>query len=112
MSTTKDEYNPYSVLVNTWATYSPENMNLIEIFIEIKGTKNEKNEWFRLRNVDGKPKMRRGPRHATRGRQQQGPELKNEKDNLGKVEVEKDAKPFAHFHDYDSFRKKISDQDE
>jgi hypothetical protein len=109
MITTKDKYNPYAVLVNTWATYSPENMNLIEIFIEIKGTKNEKNEWFRLRYVDGKPKMRRGSRHTTYGRQQQGPELEKEKDNLGQVEVEKVGKLLEpSFKDYDSFWEKIN----
>jgi hypothetical protein len=109
MTTTKDKYNSYAVLLNTCVTYSPGNMNLIKIFIEIKGTKNEKNEWFRLRYVDGKPEMRRGERHATHGRQQQGPELEKEKDNLGQVEVEKVGKLLEPcFQDYDSFWKKIN----
>jgi len=112
MTTTKDKYNSYAVLVNTGVTYSPGNMNLIKIFIEIKGTKNEKNEWFRLRYVDGKPEMRRGPRHATSGRQQQRPELEKEKNNLGKVEVEKVGEPLRPFKDYDSFWKEISHRGE
>lgn len=105
MTTMKDKYNRYAVLTNTWARYSPENKDLIEIFIEIKG---KQSKWFRLRYVDDKPEMWRGPRRGLSGSQQQGPELEKEKDNLGKVEVKKVGEPLRPFQDYDSFWKEIT----
>jgi len=105
MAITKNKYNWYAVLEKTCAKYSPGNMNLIKILIEIKGTQNE---WFLLRWINDKPEMWRGPKHGLSEREQQGPELEKEEDNLGKVEVEKVGESLRSFKDYDSFWKEIS----
>ena len=109
MAKTNNKYNWYVVLENTCVKYSPGNMNLIKIFIEIEGTQNE---WFLLRWINDKPEMWRGTRHGLLKREQQGPELEKEKNNLGKVEVEKVGDPLRPFHDYNSFWKEISHRGE
>lgn len=108
MAITKNKFNWYAVLENTCAIYSPGNMNLIKILIEIMGTQNE---WFLLRWINDKAEMWRGQKHGLSMREQQGPELEKEKYNLGKVEVEKVGEPLRSFKDYDSFWEKIDNRE-
>jgi hypothetical protein len=105
MTITEKKYDWYNVLSKTAYKYSHENLNLIEIFIEIKGMQSE---WFWLRYRNDKPEMWRGPRRGPALREQQGPELEKERDNLGEVDIKKGGEFLGNFQDYDSFWKDMN----